>query len=83
MIWKASNSFGRLIIANKNALLQAILTTGRRKANRTAFRFFHPDYTVGPGITPDQRLHQQPVAGLWQCHLPPVGNCTPPWNRLS
>ena len=40
--------------------------------------FFHPDYTVGPGITPDQRLHQQPVAGLWQCHLPPVGNCTPP-----
>ena len=41
-------------------------------------RIFHPDYTVGPGITPDQRLHQQPVAGLWQCHLPPVGNCTPP-----
>jgi len=64
MIWKASNSFGRLIIANKNALLQAILTTGRRKANRTAFRFFHPDYTVGPGITPDQRLQKQPVAGL-------------------
>ena len=27
---------------------------------------------------PQQRLHQQPVAGLWQCHLPPVGNRTPP-----
>ena len=30
-------------------------------ANR--FRFFHPDYTVGFGIAPNQRLPEQPVAG--------------------
>ena len=35
-----------------------------QKAIQTAFRFFHPDYTVGPGITPGQRLLTQPVAGL-------------------
>ena len=37
---------------------------GAQKAIQTAFRFFHPDYTVGPGITPGQRLLAQPVAGL-------------------
>ena len=41
-----------------------IMKQGAEKAKQTAFRFFHPDYTVGPGITPDQRLQKQPVAGL-------------------
>ena len=57
-------NFGRLCIANKNALLYKSIQQGAEKAKQTAFRFFHPDYTVGPGITPDQRLQKQPVAGL-------------------
>ena len=77
MIWKAGNSFGRLVIANKNALLQVTLTTGRRKANRTAFRFFHPDYTVGPGITPGQQLPWQLVAGLRTMPLTAGGESHP------
>jgi len=38
---------------------------------------FHPDYTVGPGVAPDlltlccQRRSRA---------IPPVGNCTPPWE---
>lgn len=38
--------------------------------------FYHPDYTVGSGITPDQR--KTAVAGLCQRHLPPVRNHTSP-----
>ena len=37
----------------KNALPQ--MQQGVQKAWQTAFRFFPPDYTVGPGFTPDQR----------------------------
>ena len=47
---------------------------------------FHPDYTVGPGFTPDLLTHapeedsgERGARGLWDfSHLPPVGNCTPP-----
>lgn len=46
------------------------------------FRFFIPDYTVGPGISPGRprfaaRGLMRPARGL-AVHLPPVGNCTPP-----
>ena len=42
--------------------------------------FFHPDYTVGPGIAPDllTRAHGAPLAGSVDRTLPPVGNRTPP-----
>jgi len=41
---------------------------------------FHPDYTVGSGVSPDLltfRCRKRSRA------LPPVGNFTPPWERLS
>mgnify|MGYP000405831489 FL=1 len=41
--------------------------------------FYHPDYTVGSGITPDQR--KTAVAGLCQRHLPPVRNHTSPRRK--
>ncbi|CAN5318168.1 hypothetical protein BH23CHL1_BH23CHL1_08630 [soil metagenome] len=25
--------------------------------------FFHPDYTVGPGVSPDHVVHSEPLAG--------------------
>ena len=34
------------------------------KTNKASFRFFHPDYTVGFGISPNQRLPKQPVAAF-------------------
>ena len=45
--------------------------------NNTAAIFFHPDFTVGTGLSPVQlpygrsRTYRSP-------DLPPVGNCTPP-----
>jgi hypothetical protein len=40
---------------------------------------FYPDYTVGPGVTPDLLTPAMPGArGLSIAALPPVGNCTPP-----
>jgi len=35
--------------------------------------FFHPDYTVGFGIQPNQPYGSRAI--------PPVGNHTPPWRR--
>jgi len=47
--------------------------------------------TVGPGITPGlltlspscrSSSRRQALAGYAHCaQLPPVGNCTPPWER--
>jgi len=34
--------------------------------------FFHPDFTVGSGIAPDQPFGSRT--------LPPVGNYTQPWR---
>ncbi len=43
---------------------------------------FHPDYTVGSGITPDlltpPSLSWEGARGLGPRPLPPVGNFTPP-----
>ncbi len=36
--------------------------------------FFHPDYTVGPGVSPGQRTCLQVRSRT----IPPVGNFTPP-----
>ncbi len=36
---------------------------------------FHPDYTVGPGITPDLLTLPE---GRRSRAIPPVGNFTPP-----
>jgi len=39
---------------------------------------FHPDYTVGPGVSPDLlTLPPAGARGLW----PPVGNFAPPRER--
>jgi len=46
--------------------------------------FFHPDYTVGPGISPGLlTLQPQALAGsaIDMLAIPPVGNCTPPRRR--
>jgi hypothetical protein len=42
-----------------------------------AFILFHPDYTVGPGVTPDL-LTLPAKAEKRSRAIPPVGNCTPP-----
>ena len=36
--------------------------------------FFHPDYTVGPGVSPSQRICKQ----IRSRTVPPVGNFAPP-----
>src|SRR5699024_7789410 len=53
-------------LANKIALPAPTLT-GRTASTANSFRFFHPDYTVGPGIAPGQRPQKRPVAGLRLC----------------
>jgi hypothetical protein len=47
--------------------------------------FFHPDYTVGFGISPNLRITVKSdlLVGCWfgiknPSNLPPVGNYTPP-----
>jgi hypothetical protein len=48
--------------------------------------FFHPDYTVGPGISPDLLTLQrvlQALAGSAMMAIPPVGNRTPPRRRIG
>ncbi len=40
------------------------------------YTFYHPDYTVGPGVPPDHA--SKDARGL----LPPVGNCTLPRRWL-
>jgi hypothetical protein len=39
-------------------------------AKSSASRFFHPDYTVGPGVSPDPALKERSWA------VPPIGNFT-------
>jgi len=41
---------------------------------RGAWTFFHPDYTVGPGLSPGPTLR---LAGL-AFAIPPIGNFTLP-----
>jgi hypothetical protein len=54
---------------NKN--IQGDIKSNKRKNKREYLRiFFHPDYTVGFGIEPNQ------PRGSWA--LPPVGNLTLP-----
>ena len=67
-----SRAGGEKAPASKNALLRL---TQKGTAN-TGFRccFFHPDYTVGPGISPGQPPPNS--EGSWA--LPPVGTFTPP-----
>ena len=54
------------------------VTKQQRSASKTrglaAFIFFHPDYTVGPGVPPGQRI----PSGIRSRTLPPVGNHAPP-----
>jgi hypothetical protein len=42
--------------------------------------FFHPDFTVGPGISPDlqPRTEMRLARGLGPKAIPPVGNLTLP-----
>jgi len=47
----------------------AIKTTGRFKG--TCFTFSYPDYTVGPGISPDPAPYQA------------LAGCTADWELLS
>jgi hypothetical protein len=55
-----------------SALLRGIIA-------RHAFILFYPDYTVGPGVTPDL-LTSNNHNGLQERSraIPPVGNCAPP-----
>ncbi|CUX41436.1 hypothetical protein AGR6A_Cc60299 [Agrobacterium sp. NCPPB 925] len=43
---------------------------------------FHPDYTVGSGLSPDlltfRLWRPEALAGSGKIPIPPVGNCTPP-----
>ena len=40
---------------------------------------FHPDYTVGPGVTPDLLTSNETMASSKRSRaIPPVGSCTPP-----
>jgi hypothetical protein len=42
---------------------------------------FHPDYTVGFGLSPNLltlTIARQALAGSRVARIPPVGNCTPP-----
>jgi hypothetical protein len=55
---------------------------GYPPAGRTGIAFFHPDYTVGSGITPDLLTYRphgrhRSRAQLRRA-LPPVGNLTLP-----
>ena len=56
----------------------------RGRAGRASVNpvLFHPDYTVGSGVTPDLLtlgIAPEALAGFGlSTHLPPVGNCTPP-----
>jgi hypothetical protein len=53
--------------------------TAGQKIRYNARFFFHPDYTVGFGITPNQLS----LAGSSAfAALPPVGNYTPPRRQL-
>ena len=36
---------------------------GAKIHKKSVYRLFHPDYTVGPGVSPGQHLKQQVVAG--------------------
>jgi hypothetical protein len=46
------------------------------------FIFFHPDYTVGFGFSPNLLtffIDEKALAGSFTIvKIPPVGNCTPP-----
>ncbi len=53
------------MLPRKSALPQKRCSRAQEsKANKASFRFFHPDYTVGFGISPNQQLPKQPVAGF-------------------
>jgi len=47
----------------------------------TLLALFHPDYTVGSGLSPDLLTLPKTwkaLAGSGKIPIPPVGNCTPP-----
>jgi len=51
----------------------------RRRCDLLAL--FHPDYTVGSGLSPDLLTlpkARKALAGSGKIPIPPVGNCTPP-----
>ncbi len=53
--------------------------SGRSRVNPV---LFHPDYTVGSGLSPDlltfRLWRPEALAGSGKIPIPPVGNCTPP-----
>jgi len=55
--------------------------TPRAEEGVTLLALFHPDYTVGSGLSPDLLTLPKTwkaLAGSGKIPIPPVGNCTPP-----
>jgi hypothetical protein len=52
------------------------------RAGALCLVLFHPDYTVGSGLSPDlltfRLWRPEALAGSGKIPIPPVGNCTPP-----
>ena len=60
------------------AFIYAIYNIHTHNTKYISCRFFHPDFTVGSGISPDHAFRLAGSSVNYKTDIPPVGNCTLP-----
>jgi hypothetical protein len=63
---------------NQDDMQKRLSPAKDREAKSNCHILFHPDYTVGPGVTPDLLTLKSRNFQSRSRAIPPVGNYTPP-----